>query len=170
MGVHPLGGLRWAALALVWPLVASQSALVHTSAPRPCPEGYSLRQGECYGTESHVTSWLSCTQLCRRKGGFVPCVERVEQSAAVASLATRDAWLGYGDRQLEGTYAWDPPCTSSFAPEAFVNSNGACGRSAHLDDSCVHQLQTTRNSELPKDQPARVRGVHASPPGTAPWP
>jgi hypothetical protein len=99
---------------------ASMVSVPDPHATTPCPDGW-VKYGadnKCYYVEETVRTWVSCQTFCAVNNVSMLCVENSGQNVYLKALktdyGTANFPLGYSDPDIDGTFAWQSGCASTF--------------------------------------------------------
>lgn len=71
-----------------------------------CPSGW-IRIGEsCFEESSNTRSWTDSLNYCSSQGGGLATIESEEENTKINEEFGGQLWIGYNDRQSEGTFEW----------------------------------------------------------------
>lgn len=98
-----------AATSLV--LVALVSTVIAGCGPS-CPDGYLNWEDDCYKLYDVAKKWNAAEQHCVADGAHLASVHSAAEDhflnllSQQGSAGNKHTWIGFNDRQAEGTYGW----------------------------------------------------------------
>ena len=98
-----------------------------------CQPGWKEHRDKCYGISTETMHWPACQTYCSDRSAHMLCVRDSDQNEFIQNVSPTNAWLGYNDRNEEGTWVWQTGCSSNFTkwfpnePNNY-NDDQDCGR------------------------------------------
>jgi hypothetical protein len=84
-----------------------------------CPTGWDAFNGRCYLFDTTDRTWDSCRDLCSDNGADMFCVSNAAENNfiltnAATATASNGVWIGLNDISVEGSFVWEPGCSSTY--------------------------------------------------------
>ncbi len=61
-----------------------------------------------------VMNWFDCNTACADAGWTMLCIQNAQQNNFIWGKTGVDTWLGYSDKEIEGTWEWVNGCQSNY--------------------------------------------------------
>ena len=123
-----------------------------------CQSGWTRSGFSCYKRFSSRKTWDSAESDCNQRGGHLVSIVSASENSIVHNLRgtswwSSDIWIGFNDKENEGSFAWIDGTNISYTNWDTSRDNGDCVRM--LSDGTCMERETVF-------QPTSIR-VRASP-------
>nr|XP_058952138.1 uncharacterized protein LOC131779589 [Pocillopora verrucosa] len=101
-----------------------------------CKPGWSYFSGFCYSTSESCKNWTEAQKTCQKYNTSLIAVKSQEINVYIQQRLNGDrGWIGFNDRDTEGTFVWADNQSSNFTYWAPHQPNDF-----RLNEDCVHTL------------------------------
>ena len=101
-----------------------------------CKPGWSYFSGFCYSTSQTCKNWTEAQKTCQIYNTSLITVKNQEENVYIQHRLNGDkGWIGFNDRDTEGTFVWAGNQSSNFTYWAPHQPNDF-----KLNEDCVHTL------------------------------
>ena len=101
-----------------------------------CKPGWSYFSGFCYSTSKSCKNWTEAQKTCQKYNTSLIAVKSQEINVYIQQRLNGDrGWIGFNDRDTEGTFVWADNQSSNFTYWAPHQPNDF-----RLNEDCVHTL------------------------------
>lgn len=101
-----------------------------------CKPGWSYFSGFCYSTSQTCKNWTEAQKTCQIYNTSLITIKNQEENVYIQHRLNGDkGWIGFNDRDTEGTFVWAGNQSSNFTYWAPHQPNDF-----KLNEDCVHTL------------------------------